>query len=139
MATRTEDRSLSELVSEVTGEIATLFRKEVELARVETSEQVSRAAKAGAMLGAAAVVGFLTLILLAFAAAWGLSEVVPEGVAFLIVGVVFGIVAAVLASAGKKKIASINPVPDQTVQTLKADVQVAKDSFARGARSEERA
>ena len=134
MATRAEDRSLSELLSDVTGEIATLFRKEVELARVETSEQVSRAAKAGAMLGAAAVVGFLTLILLAFAAAWGLSEVVPEGVAFLIVGVVFGIVAAVLASAGKKKIASVSPMPDQTVQTLKADVQVAKDSFARGAR-----
>ena len=134
MATSTEDRSLSELLSDVTGEIATLFRKEVELARVETSEQVSKAAKAGAMLGAAAVVGFLTLILLAFAAAWGLSEVVPEGVAFLIVGVVFGVVAAVLASVGKKKIASVNPVPDQTVQTLKADVQVAKDSFARGAR-----
>ncbi len=134
MATRAEDRSLSELLSDVTGEIATLFRKEVELARAETSEQVSRAAKAGAMLGAAAVIGFLTLILLAFAAAWGLSEVVPEGVAFLIVGVVFGIVAAVLASAGRKKIASVNPMPDQTVQTLKADVQVAKDSFARGAR-----
>ena len=134
MATRAEDRSLSELLSDVTGEIATLFRKEVELARAETSEQVSRAAKAGAMLGAAAVVGFLTLILLAFAAAWGLSEVVPEGVAFLIVGLVFGIVAAVLASAGKKKIASVNPMPEQTVETVKADVQVAKDSFSRGVR-----
>jgi uncharacterized membrane protein YqjE len=134
MATRAEDRSLSELLSEVTGELATLFRKEVELAKVETSEQVSQAAKAGAMLGAAAVVGFLTLILLAFAAAWGLSEVVPEGVAFLIVGVLFAIVAAALASVGKKRIASVKPVPDQTVQTLKADVQVAKDSFARGAR-----
>ena len=134
MATRAEDRSLSELLSDVTGEIATLFRKEVELARAETSEQVSRAAKAGAMLGAAAVVGFLTLILLAFAAAWGLSELVPEGVAFLIVGLVFGLVAAILASAGKKKIASVNPMPDQTVQTLKADVQVAKDSFSRGVR-----
>ena len=134
MAARAEERSLSELLSEVTGELAELFRKEVELAKVETSEQVSRATKAGAMLGAAAVIGFLTLILLAFAAAWGLSEVVPEGVAFLIVGVVFGLVAAVLASVGKKRIASVNPVPNQTVQTLKADVQVAKDSFARGAR-----
>lgn len=134
MATRTDDRPLSELLSQVTDEIATLFRKEVELARAETSEQVSRAAKAGAMLGAAAVVGLLTLILLASAAAWGLSEVVPEGVAFLIVAVVFGLVAAVLASAGKKKIAAVKPMPDQTVQTLKADVQVAKDSFARGAR-----
>jgi uncharacterized membrane protein YqjE len=134
MAMRTEDRSLSELLSEITTEIATLFRNEVELAKAETSEQVSRAAKAGAMLGAAAVIGFLTLILLAFAAAWGLAEVVPTGVAFLIVGVVFAIVAAVLASAGKKKIANVNPMPNQTVQTLKADVQVAKDSFARGAR-----
>jgi uncharacterized membrane protein YqjE len=134
MATRTEERSLSELLSEVTNEVATLFRKEVELAKAETSQQVSRAAKAGAMLGAAAVVGLVTLILLAFAAAWGLSAIVPEGVAFLIVGVVFAIVAAVLASAGKKKVAAVNPVPQQTVQTLQADVQVAKDSFARGAR-----
>ena len=134
MATRAEDRSLSELVSEVTTEVGNLFRKEVELARVETSEQVSRAAKAGGMLGAAAVIGFLDLILFAFAAAWALSEIVPEGVAFLIVAIVFAVVAAVLAIEGKKRIASINPMPTQTVQTLKDDVQVAKDSFARGAR-----
>lgn len=134
MAYRTEERSLSELLSDVTDEIATLFRKEVELARAETSEQVSRAAKAGGMLGAAAVIGFLDLILFSFAAAWALSEVVPEGVAFLIVAVVSTVVAGVLAMAGKKRLASVNPMPDQTVQTLKADVQVAKDSFARGAR-----
>jgi uncharacterized membrane protein YqjE len=134
MSMRTEDRSLSELLSDVTGELATLFRKEVELAKVETSEQVSRAAKAGAMLGAAGVVAFLAVILLAFAAAWGLAEVIPTGFAFLIVGVVFLIVAAILGSAGKKKMASVSPVPDQTVDTLRADVQVARDSFARGAR-----
>ncbi len=134
MAMRTEDRSLSELLSEVTTEIATLFRKEVELARVETSEQVSRAAKAGGMLGAAAVIGFLDLILFSFAAAWALSEIVPEGVAFLIVAVVFAVVAGVLAMAGKKRLAAVNPVPNQTVQTVKEDVQVAKDSFARGVR-----
>lgn len=134
MAMRTEDRSLSELLSDVTSELATLFRKEVELARVETTEQVSRAAKAGGMLGAAAVIGFLDLILFSFAAAWALSEVVPEGVAFLIVAVVFAVVAGVLFVAGKKRIATVNPVPEQTVETLKADVQAAKDSFARGAR-----
>ena len=134
MSMRTDDRPLSELLSNVTNEIASLFRKEVELARVETSEQVSRAAKAGGMLGAAAVIGFLDLILFAFAAAWALSEIVPEGVAFLIVGVLFAIVTAALALAGKKRLAGVNPVPNQTVQTLKADVQVAKDSFARGAR-----
>jgi membrane protein implicated in regulation of membrane protease activity len=134
MAYRTEDRSLSELLSDVTTEVATLFRKEVELAKAETTEQVSRAAKAGGMLGAAAVIGFLDLILFSFAAAWALSEVVPEGVAFAIVAVVFAIVAGALAMAGKKRLAQVNPMPNQTVQTLKADVQVAKDSFARGVR-----
>ena len=134
MAMRTEDRSLSELLSDVTSEIGTLFRKEVELARIETSEQVSRAAKAGGMLGAAAVIGFLDLILFSFAAAWALSEVVPEGVAFLIVAIVFAIVAGVLATAGKKRLAAVKPVPDQTIQTVKQDVQVAKDSFTRGVR-----
>ncbi len=134
MAYQTEGRSLSELLSDVTTEIATLFRKEVELAKAETTEQVSRAAKAGGMLGAAAVIGFLDLILFSFALAWALSEVVPEGVAFAIVGVVFAIVAGVLAMAGKKRLAAVNPVPTQTVQTLRDDVQVAKDSFARGVR-----
>ena len=134
MAYRTEDRSLSELLSDVTTEIATLFRKEVELAKAETTEQVSRAAKAGGMLGAAAVIGFLDLILFSFALAWALTEVVPEGVAFAIVGVLFAVVAGVLFMAGKKRLANVNPVPNQTVQTLKDDVQVAKDSFARGVR-----
>ncbi|HWI04857.1 MAG TPA: phage holin family protein [Acidimicrobiales bacterium] len=134
MAYRTEERSLSELLSDVTTEIATLFRKEVELAKAETSEQVSRAAKAGGMLGAAAVIGFLDLILFSFALAWALSEVVPEGVAFAIVGVLFAIVAGALAMAGKKRLANVNPVPNQTVQTLREDVQVAKDSFTRGVR-----
>lgn len=134
MAYRTEDRSLSELLSDVTTEVATLFRKEVELAKAETTEQVSRAAKAGGMLGAAAVIGFLDLILFSFAAAWALAEVMPTGAAFAIVAVVFAIVAGVLFTAGKKRLANVNPVPNQTVQTLKADVQVAKDSFARGVR-----
>ena len=134
MAYQTEDRSLSELLSDVTTEVATLFRKEVELAKAETSEQVSRAAKAGGMLGAAAVIGFLDLILFSFALAWALSEVVPEGAAFAIVGVLFAIVAGALFVAGKKRLANVNPVPNQTVQTLREDVQVAKDSFARGVR-----
>ena len=134
MSYRTEDRSLSELLSDVTSEIASLFRKEVELAKAETTEQVSRAAKAGGMLGAAAVIGFLDLILFSFAAAWALAEVMPAGAAFAVVAVVFAIVAGVLFTAGKKRLANVNPMPNQTVQTLRADVQVAKDSFTRGVR-----
>ena len=135
MAMRTEDRSLSELLSQVTGELGELFRKEVELAKVETSEQVSRAVKAGAMLGAAGVVAFLAAMLLAWAAAWGLAEVIPTGLSFLAIGLLCLVVAGICAMQGKKKVAQIRP-PQQTVETLKQDVQEAQTSLKRGLQSD---
>ena len=131
---RMEDRSLSDLVSEMTRDLGTLFRKEIELAKVETSEQVSRATKAGALFGATAVIGLVALMLLSMAAAFGLAEVIPTGAAFAVVGVVFLVAAAVLGMSGKKKMQSVSPVPSQTVHTLRRDVEVARNSIARGAR-----
>lgn len=128
------DLSLSDLVSEVTRDLGTLFRQELELAKVETTEQVSRAAKAGAFLGATAVVALLAAMLLSMAAAFGLAAVIPDGLAFLIVGAVFAVAAAVLAQSGKSRLKSIRPVPEQTVTTLRRDIETAKDSLARGAR-----
>jgi len=128
-----EEPSLSELVSELTSELQLLVRNELELAKIEVSEQAKRGAKAGALGGVAAVGGMLGLLLLSFAAAWGLAEVVPTGVAFLLVGVVFLVVAAVCASAARKQIAAFKPVPEQTLSTLKDDVEVAKASLSRGA------
>lgn len=119
------DASIGELLSATTRDLSDLFRKEVELAKVELRDEAKKAGKAGAMFGAAAVFGFLCLMLLCFAAAWGLSEIVPEGVAFLIVAVVIGIVAAVLAMTGKKRMAEVEG-PRQTIETLQEDVQWAK-------------
>jgi hypothetical protein len=129
----TGERPLGELLSEVTSQLQALLRKEIELAKVETKEQINRGVQGAAAFGAAGVVGLLAAILLAFAAAWGLAEVVPTGFAFLIVGVVFLAVAGVLALQGKKKLASFNPVPERTVQTVKEDVEVAKGALQRGA------
>jgi uncharacterized membrane protein YqjE len=119
------DASVGELFAATTRDLGDLFRSEVELAKVELRDEAKKAGKAGAMFGAAAVFGYLALTLLAFAAAWGLSEIVPEGVAFLIVAVVVGIVAAVLALQGKKRMAQVEG-PRQTIETLQEDVQWAK-------------
>ena len=134
---QTDEPSLGELFSEVTAKLQQLVRKEMELARVETKEQIGRATKGAAAFGGAGVVGFVALILLAFAAAWGLAEVVAPGLAFLIVGVVFLAVAAVLGLQGKAKLAKFSPVPTQTVETVKEDVETAKDSLQRGIQSPE--
>jgi F0F1-type ATP synthase assembly protein I len=128
-----EERPLGELLSDVTSQLQALMRKEIELAKVETKEQINRGVKGAAAFAAAGVVGLLAAILLSFAAAWGLAAVMPTGLAFLIVAVVFGAVAGVLALQGKKKLATFSPVPERTVETVKEDVQAAKDALQRGA------
>ncbi len=127
-----EERSLSELLSEMSNELSVLFRKEVELIKVETKDSVSQAAKAGALLGAVAVGGLFALLLLAMAAAFGLAEVMATGLAFLIVGLVFLVVAGVAFTMARKKLAEVKP-PEQAIATIKEDVEVAKSSIQRGA------
>jgi uncharacterized membrane protein YqjE len=121
-----EDASLGELFSSLTTDLSQLVRSEMELARVEIREETSKAVKAAGMLGGGALAGYLALILLSFAAAWGLAEVVDAGWAFLIVGLVVAAVAAVLALTGKKRLQQVHPVPDQTVDTLKEDARWAR-------------
>lgn len=128
-----EEPSLSELISQLTNDLQLLIRNELELAKIELSDQAKRGAKGAGLLAAAGVGGLLGLLLLSFAAAWGLAEVVPTGVAFAIVGVVFVVVAAVLAKRGQAQLAAFKPVPEQTLTTLKDDVDVAKASLQRGA------
>jgi uncharacterized membrane protein YqjE len=130
-----EEQPLGELFSDLTNNLQLLMRKEVELAKVEATDQAKRAGKAGAMFGASAAFGFIGLLLLLFAAAWGLAEAIPTGLAFLAVAVVVLVIAGLCAVQGKKKVAGIRP-PQQTVDTLKQDVQVAQTSLKRGMKSD---
>ena len=127
-----DERSLSELLSEMSTELTTLLRKEVELLKAETKDSVSQAAKAGVLLGAVAVGGLFALLLLAMAAAFGLAEVMATGLAFLLVGLVFLLVAGVAFAMARKKLAEVRP-PEQAIATIKEDVEVAKSSIQRGA------
>jgi len=134
-ATNGEDeRALGDLMSDLTRSMQTLVKKEVELAKVEIKEQASRAGKGGAMMAAAGVAGFVALLLVSWAAAWGLAEGIPTWLAFLAIGLLYGVIAGLLALTGKKTLQSVNPVPRQAVQTLKEDVDTAKSSLSRGAR-----
>lgn len=120
------EKSLGQLFSELTSDLSTLMRKEVELAKVETKEEVARAGKAGGMLGGGAFAGYFALLFLSFALAWLLDEWMHTALAFLIVGLLYAAVAAVLVMQGRTRLQSVNPVPQQTVETLKEDVQWAK-------------
>jgi len=120
------EKSLGELFSSMTADLSTLMRKEVELAKVEMKEEAGHAAKAGGILGAGALTAYLALLFSSLALAWLLDQWIPRALAFLIVGIIYGIAAAVLLSQGKNRLKAVRPVPEQTVETLKEDVQWAK-------------
>ena len=122
-----EGRSVGELLSEVTGDLSKLMRQEVALAKVELKEEATKAGKASGLLGGAGAVGYLVLVFLALALMFALDAVMPTGWAALITAAVLGIVAAILFVAGRKKLQQVNPKPEQTVETLKEDVQWAKN------------
>lgn len=120
-------RPLSELLTSMTTELTTLFRQEVELAKVEVRQEASKAGQAVGMLAGAAIAALIGILLIAMAAAFGLSELIPTGWAFLIVGLLIAAVAGALAAAGRKRLQTINPMPDQTIETLKQDAQTIKE------------
>jgi hypothetical protein len=110
--------SLGELVSQVTGDMSMLMRKELELAKAELRESAKTTAKAGAMLGAAGYAGHMTILFLSITLWWALGYLIGNGWSALVVAVIWGIVAAILYSVGRNNMKKVQGAP-QTVETLK--------------------
>lgn len=119
------EASLGELFSEMTGELSTLFRQEVELAKTEAKEEATQAGKAAAMFVVAAVGAVLALAFLSAGLAWLLDNVMGSALAFAIVGALWLIVAAALIAVARRRLAEIKTLP-QTKQSIKEDVEWAK-------------
>jgi uncharacterized membrane protein YqjE len=122
-----EDRSLGSIVSDMTTNISTLVRQEMELARTELKQEMARAGKGAGMLGGAGLAGYLTLLFLSLFVMFVLADWWDDYKwAALAVTVLWGIAAAVLAMIGKKKLQEARPELPVTQQSLKEDVQWAK-------------
>jgi uncharacterized membrane protein YqjE len=125
-ATDVSEVSVGELVSQVTSDLSTLMRQEIELAKAEIKEEVRKSGKAAGMLGGAGGAGYFALLFLSLTIMFALDEVMPLPVAALIVTVIYGIAATLLFLRGRREIKQVSPTPTQTVETLKEDVQWAK-------------
>jgi hypothetical protein len=129
-ARRTEEPSLGELLTDLGDEVSTLFRQEVALAKVEITRDVTQIGRASGMLAAGAFLGVVTVLLVAWTIAWGLAELVPVWVGFLITAVLFGAVAAGLIMVGRKRIREVDPKPATTIETLQEDKQWISDRMS---------
>ena len=122
-----EERSVGELLSELTRELSTLFRQEVALAKTEMSHKATKAGKDVGFLavgGAIAYAGFLA-ILAGVVLALGL--VLPWWLSALIVGVVVAAIGYFLIRKGQTALKQLDLTPQETVETLKEDKQWLKE------------
>jgi hypothetical protein len=115
---RAANNSVGELLSDVTRNLSTLMRQEVALAKAELTESGKNAGKGAGMFAGAAVGGHFVLLFLSLALMWGLDVIMPIGWAAVIVAVIWGIIAAILAAMGKKEMKQIRGLPT-TAETIK--------------------
>ena len=113
-----EGTSVGQLIGEVTKDLSTLMRQELELAKAEMKVEAKKAGQGAAAFGAAGFAGYMVLMFLSFALWWFLENFMDAGLAALIVAILWGIVAAVGFVMGKKKFAEVNTKPERTVETL---------------------
>ena len=125
-ATPIEEVSVGQLIGDISRDLSTLMRQEMELAKVEIKTEVQKGAKGAGMLGGAGFLGLFALIFLSIALAYAISWFgIGLGWGFFIVGMLYLVVAAVLALLGKKQLSKVGP-PEKTIATVKDDVAWAK-------------
>jgi Putative Actinobacterial Holin-X, holin superfamily III len=126
-------RSVADLLTQASDQTATLVRQELELAKSELTIKGKQVGLGAGMFGGAGVFGVYAFGALTAAIILALSLAVTGWVAGLIVAVAYGAIAGVLALQGKKKVkAGTPPLPEQSVQSVKADLHSTKQHIKEG-------
>jgi nitrate/nitrite transporter NarK len=120
------DRSIGDILGDITDDLTTLVKQEIELAKTEAKHEAAKAGKGAGFLGGAGVTGHLALLFASLALMFGLDTWMHTALAALIVTVIWAAVAAVLGVRGRKELQELNPKLETTQRTIKEDVQWAK-------------
>jgi uncharacterized membrane protein YqjE len=140
MTTHESDNGLreqptGELFKQLSTEISTLVRQELKLAQAEMTQKGKRAGTGAGMVGGAGILALLALMTFTACVVAALATGMDVWLAALIVTVVYGALAGGLALLGKNKVKEATPpVPEQTLESVKEDVQWAKTRMPSGRR-----
>lgn len=119
--------STAELVKQLANQMTTLFRQEVELAKAEMAQKGKRFGVGAGMFGAAGLLGLTAFAVLTACFVLALAVVMPAALAALVVAVIYGAGAGILALQGKDRVKeAAPPVPEQTAESVKEDVEWLK-------------
>jgi Flp pilus assembly protein TadB len=122
------DPSIGELVSQLSAQTARLVRDEMKLAQTEFREAAKHAGLGAGLLSVAGLLAILGLTTLVTSAVAALALVLPLWVAALVIGVVLFAAAGIVGLVSKKQLQQTDPVPQQTVDSVKQDINEVKEA-----------
>jgi len=111
--------SVGELFGHVAQDLSMLMRQELELAKAEVKQEITKSGKAASMFGGAGFAGYMVLLFASIAAWWGLANVMNVAWAALIVTAVWALIGAVLYTQGRRRMQEVNPKPERTIESVK--------------------
>jgi hypothetical protein len=115
----TSNTSVGEMIGQVAQDLSLLMRQELDLAKAEVKQEITKTGKAAGLLGGAGFAGYMVLVFGSIAAWWGLANVMDQGWAALIVTGLWAVVGALLFAVGRGRMKQVNPKPELTVETVK--------------------
>jgi uncharacterized membrane protein YqjE len=121
-----EDRSFSDVFQDILHNVQDIVRSEVRLAKTEIREEVGEAKSSAVMLGGGALTAIFALLFLLLTLAYALALVMPSWAAALIVGAALAVIATLMLITGRRRFKQIHPTPGRTVETIKENVEWAK-------------
>lgn len=122
----TDSRSFAGVIQDIIQNVQDIVRSEVRLAKAEITNESKKAARAGAVLAAGAVLGLYALGFLLLAAVYGLSLALPAWAAALIVGAVIAVIAAIMITAGRARMKNVHAKPETTIRSVKENIEWLK-------------
>ena len=122
-----EERSLGDLFSELMTETSTLVRQEVALAQAELTTKATKMGKNVGYLVVGGAVGYAALLVVLAAVVVILANFIPLWASALVVGAVVGVVAFMLISSALAELRKADPVPRESVESIKEDAKWLKD------------
>jgi uncharacterized membrane protein YqjE len=117
------ETSFAKLVEGAFANVQEIIRSEVRLAKVETREELTKAARAGALLGGGIVLALFALGFLLWSAVYGLWIAWPGWLAALVVGAILAIIAGVAITFGRTKMRGVKVPPPRTMENVRENLE----------------
>lgn len=114
---RAATTSLGDLLGEVTRDMSTLVRQEIDLAKAELTQSATRAGKGAGLLGGAGYAALMAVLFLSIALWWGLGHLIDNGWSAVVVAVLWAVIAAILYAVGHRQLKAVKGAP-RTVDSL---------------------